>query len=263
MKLFSFIRAVIAAILFPIIIMVLGSIIIVGHYLFQSRTFGDRITSLWGRLCCQLSGVKVITHGLENRPDGGCLYLFNHSSFFDIFALVSALPGVRFGAKAELFKIPIFAQAMKVMNNLPIARDNRDEVYKIYEESKARFAQGEQFALSPEGGRFYSDQLSPFKAGPFIFAISAGAPVVPVVVLGAYQALPKGSFLFNKDKWYHEIHIKILPAISTVGYSLDNRKELQLKVYEKMNSIWKTEEQFVVTSFLKPSSPEKTKDFPT
>ena len=244
MKLVALFRSILVTALFPFTVLVLGPIAIAGHALFKSRKQDDAIVSFWGRLCCRMAGVKVIVEGRENIPEAGCLFLFNHSSFFDVFALAGYLPGVRFGAKSELFKIPIFSHAMRAMNTLPIARNNRDEVYKIYEEAKERFANHEQFALSPEGGRFYGKELSPFKAGPFIFAMSAGAPVVPVVILGAYEALPKGSILFNKSRLNHTVFLKILEPVETRNFTQDTRKELQKVVYDKMNAMWVRENGF-------------------
>jgi 1-acyl-sn-glycerol-3-phosphate acyltransferase len=249
MKFLALIRSIIVTLFFPFTVAIIGPLAILCHYLFFKRQIDDFFVSLWGRICCRMSGVKVIVEGEINRPKGGCLFLFNHSSFFDVFALAGYIPGIRFGAKAELFKIPIFSQTMRAMDTLPIARNNRDEVYKIYEEAKVRFTNGEQFALSPEGGRFYARELSPFKAGPFIFAISAAAPVVPVVIIGAYQALPKGGFLLNPRKWSHTIHVKILEPIETTRFtSPDQRKELQKLVYEKMNPIWIVENAKVTSS---------------
>lgn len=238
MKYFILLRSVVVTLFFPLTVLFLGPVAMLGHYIFKNRKLDDYFVSFWGRLCCGMSGVKVVVDGRENIPEVGCLFLFNHCSFFDVFALAGYLPGVRFGAKAELFKIPIFSHTMRAMNTLPIARNNREEVYKIYEEAKIRFANHEQFALSPEGGRFFGKQLSPFKAGPFIFAMSAGAPIVPVVIIGAFEALPKGAFLFNKNKLKHTIVLKILEPIDTKIYSQDMRKELQKKVFDKMNEVW-------------------------
>lgn len=237
-------RSVLVTLFFPITVIVLGPIAMLGHHLFHNRNFDDYWVALWGRICCRMSGVRVIVTGKENIPTEGCLFLFNHSSFFDVFAIAGYLPGVRFGAKAELFKIPIFSHTMRAMDTLPIARNNRDEVYKIYEEAKARFANKEQFALSPEGGRFYGKELSPFKAGPFIFAMSAGAPVVPVVIIGAFEAMPKGAILFNSKHLRHTIHMTILAPIQTQGYTPETRKDLQKIVYDKMNPIWIKENGF-------------------
>lgn len=242
MKILIVLRSFIMTLLFPFTVIILGPIAMLGHYLFQNRKFDDFILQLWGKTCCRMVGVKVVVEGLENIPKSGCLFLFTHTSFFDVFAMAGYIKGLRFGAKAELFKIPIFAQTMKAMGTLPIARDNREKVYQIYQEAKERFAKGEQFALSPEGGRFYSpQQLSPFKAGPFIFAMSAEAPLVPMVIIGAYEALPKGGFLFNKDKWSHTIRIIILEPIQTKNYTSEQRKDLQAVVYDRMNTVWQKE----------------------
>ena len=160
--------------------------------------------------------------------------------------MIGYIEDLRFGAKAELFKIPIFAQTMRAMGTLPIARNNREEVYKIYEEAKARFANREKFALSPEGGRFYTGgPLAPFKAGPFLFAMSAGAPLVPLVIIGAYEALPKGGFLFNSSHWKHTITIKILEPVKTEGVAPSLRRELQDLVYERMNRVWLASREIV------------------
>ncbi len=240
----AFCRSSIVTILFPFTVLVLGPAAMLGHYLFHNRKLDDYWVCLWGRICCRMSGVTVIVHGRENIPDEGCLFLFSHSSFFDVFAIAGYLPGVRFGAKAELFKIPIFSHTMRAMNTLPIARNNRDEVYKIYDEAKVRFANKEQFALSPEGGRFYGKELSPFKAGPFLFAMSAGALVVPVVIVGAFEALPKGEFLFNRRRLTHTITMTILEPVATSGFTPETRKDLQKIVFERMNKIWVEEKGY-------------------
>jgi 1-acyl-sn-glycerol-3-phosphate acyltransferase len=239
MKILTFIRSVISTILFPFTVLILGPIAIIGNFLTGSKRLDYIITVAWGRVVCFISGIRIVVNGKENIPEEGCLFLFNHASFFDIFAMADCIWGVKFGAKAELFKIPLFGRVISMMRMLPIARENREEVFKIYEEAKKRFAAGEKFALSPEGGRFYNpEHLSPFKAGPFIFAMSAGAPIVPVVLTGAYEALPKGTFLFNNYKFFHTITVNILEPIQTKNYTTDQRRELQKIVYDRMDAVW-------------------------
>ncbi len=232
-------KALVITLLFPFTVIILGPTAILLHFIFHDRKIDDRMIVIWGRVCCWLAGVTVLVEGLENiPPDQGCLFLFNHSSFFDVFAIAGFIPGVRFGAKAELFNIPIFGNTMAAMGTLPIARNNREEVYKIYDGAKTRIKNKEKFALAPEGGRFFGPQLSPFKAGPFLFAMSAEAPVVPVVILGAYETLAKGQILFNKDKWTRTIFLKILKPIETTGFKTESRHDLQKIVYDQMNPIW-------------------------
>ncbi len=179
-------------------------------------------------------GVSVNARGLENVPAGGCLFVFNHTSFFDIFAMCAALPSFRFGAKKELFMIPFLGPAMSHAGVLVIDRADRNEVFKVYEQNKDKVARGERFALSPEGTRQETEILAPFKMGPFIFAISAKAPIVPVIIKNASAVLPKNAWLPNWDAWRRTIDMEVLPPISTESETYEKRYELQAKVYETM-----------------------------
>lgn len=238
MKIIWYIRSVIMTLFIPVLVLVLGPAAIISKFIFNNRRTDNFFLRLWGFLNCWMFGIDLEISGRENIPNEGCLFLFNHSSFFDVFAICAAIPEVRFGAKAELFKIPIFSHTMRMMGTLPIARQNREEVYKVYEEAKIRFANREMFALSPEGGRFYGPYLSPFKAGPFLFAMSADVPVVPVVITGAYECLPKGHILTNKDRKNRTIHLQILKPVATKEFEKDTRQQLQFTVYSKMDPIW-------------------------
>lgn len=238
MKIIWFLRSAIMTLFIPVLVIILGPSAIITKFLFNNRKTDDFFLKTWGSLNCWMFGIRVNVSGRENIPNEGCLFLFNHSSFFDVFAICAAIPEVRFGAKAELFKIPIFSHTMRMMGTLPIARKNREEVYKIYEEAKVRFKNGEMFALSPEGGRFYGPHLSPFKAGPFLFAMSAAVPVVPVVITGAYECLPKGGILANKDRRSRVIDLQILKPVATAEFDTRSRQILQYTVYSKMDPIW-------------------------
>ncbi len=211
---------------------------IIFSLIFHSRKIDDAIVTAWGNLTCRSFGITYKVHNKEKIPSEGCLFLFNHSSYFDIFVLVAAFRYLRFGAKIELFKIPFFGPAIRRAGTLPIARNNREEVFKIYAEARPRFAAGEKFALSPEGGRFYGENLAPFKAGPFVFAMSGSVPLLPVVIIGANEALPITSYLSNWKKWSHHIDIYILDPVSTEGYHFDQRHDLQKIVYDQMNPLW-------------------------
>lgn len=238
MKIIWYIRSIIMTFFIPVLVLVLGPSAIITKLIFNNRDTDTFFLNIWGRLNCWMFGVDVQVEGRENIPDEGCLFLFNHSSFYDVFAICAAIPESRFGAKAELFKIPVFSHTMRMMGTLPIARNNREEVYKVYEEAKTRFHNKEKFALSPEGGRFYGPHLFPFKAGPFLFAMSAGVPVVPVVITGAYEVLPKNHILPNKDRKNRTIYLKILKPVATTDFERANRQQLQFTVYSKMDPIW-------------------------
>lgn len=234
MKIASWIRSVVASILFVTLTLTVSILIIIEVFTINSRKIQDWFAEKWGLWTCYLFSVRLQAKGLENVPKEGCIFLFNHSSFFDIFSLQALVPHLRFGAKIELFKIPFFSQAITRLGVLPIARERKQEVFKIYEEAKIRFSHGDQFALAPEGTRNLEEKLKAFKSGPFIFAINGQVPVVPVVIRGAFDVMPKKRILANSDKWSREIHVTFLKPISTKGMTIEQKDELQKKVYCEM-----------------------------
>ena len=235
MIIFSFLRSLVGVFLFAALTLFFSILLILESFTLSSRAFEDAVIQRWGAWSLALFGVSLNITGKENIPAGNCLFLFNHASFFDIFAMYAAYPHFRFGAKIELFAIPLFGMAMTKMGALPIARQNRHEVMKVYEVATQRAAAGEKFALSPEGGRSYEEKLLPFKAGPFLFAINAGMPIVPVVVRGAKDVLGKGGILPNWNRWSSVIHVDFLPMVSVSGKTDENKKELQQTVFQMMN----------------------------
>lgn len=234
LKLLSYPRSLLGTLFLPILTAICAASLILVNILFNSRKLEDYIVVFWTRTCCWMFGVKVEVQGLENRPKGGFLYVFNHTSFFDIFAMNGWLGSFRFGAKIELFSIPIFGYGMRRAGILPIARHRRDEVFKVYQAAEARIKAGERFALAPEGTRQETETLGPFKSGPFVFAINAKAPIVPVIIKGAAVIMPKGVIIPNWGVWSRTITLEVLPPVRTEGYTIEQRPVLQEKVRKIM-----------------------------
>lgn len=212
--LFTFVRALGAFVLLPILTMFTSITVIV------YGAFGrdEKITYhmwLWSRIVNWYFGVYVIADGFEKIPtQGGGILAFNHQSHFDIPAITgSSRRLVRYGAKIELFKIPFFGPAIRVAGCLPIARDNRKEVFRIYEDAAGKFKQGIFYALAPEGTRQLEPKIAAFKKGPFIFAVNANVPIIPVVVEGANRVLPKSKLLVNLGCLRRTVRVRVLDPI--------------------------------------------------
>lgn len=236
MKVLSLLRTLFVCAIYPFYLAIYSIFSLICSWIFNSRELQDKIIKTWAQGSCWMFGVSINTLGFENIPAGGCLFLFNHTSFFDILAMCASLPSFRFGAKKELFQIPFFGPAMARAGVLPIDRGDRQEVSKVYEKNRSRISQGERFALAPEGTRQQQEILAPFKMGPFIFALSAKAPIVPVIIKNASVVMPKKSWLPNWDAWHRTIDLQVLPAISTETETFEQRHELQNKVYNTMKT---------------------------
>lgn len=234
LKWLSYPRSILGVILLVLHTVLCASLFILLNILFNNRKIEDQVVVFWTRGCCLFFNVKVSVSGLENRPEGGFLYVFNHTSFFDIFAMNGWLGSFRFGAKIELFDIPIFGAGMRRAGILPIARSQREEVFRVYKNAEIRLKNGERFALAPEGTRQEIEKLGRFKSGPFVFAINSQVPIVPVIIKGAAAIMPKGHWLPNWGVWKSEIQLQVLLPIETKGYDLESRPQLQEKVHQIM-----------------------------
>ena len=228
-----YIRSFVGALFFPFFTVFVALIVM---FFWFSEKQQDFWIQFWAKTTLWLFGIKAILHGTENIPPHGqsCLYLFNHTSFFDIFVMQAVIPSFRFGAKIELFKIPIFAQAMRIAGVLPIARGNLRQVIRVYDAAKVHTERGRKYALAPEGTRYFTESLAPFKSGPFIFAINTQIPVVPVVIRGALEILPKHGVLPNKTSWTKQIKVDILPKIETKNIKIEQKEIVQEQVRKAM-----------------------------
>ncbi len=238
MRVMIWLRSFVASLVFLLITVVFSTLAILASFFEGASEWERRVIQLWGRLTCRLFGVQVKVFGIENWPhDRGAVILFNHTSFFDIFAMVGYLPDMRFGAKKELFKIPFFGPAMRRVGVLPIDRASRDRVYQVYEKSTERLKSGKKITLAPEGMRTeFPLEIQKFKAGPFLFALQAEVELVPVVVHGAYHVMKKNQIIPQTKSWKSEILLSVLPPVKTKGFTFHNRAELQVLVKDQMQN---------------------------
>jgi 1-acyl-sn-glycerol-3-phosphate acyltransferase len=239
MKLLLYIRAF-AGLLFFLFDTFLGCVFMLFNAVVNNRAYGDWVIRTWARLAVWFSCVDIRVEGLENLPKEGCLFVFNHTSHFDIVVICAVNPkSSRFGAKVELFSIPLFGRAMRVAGVLPIIRTDRAKVFKLYDDSIARVHAGESFYLAGEGTR----QVKPgvgekFKAGPFIFAINGQFSIVPLVLHGVTDILPKGRFIPGMKQWRNKVILRILKPIPTTGLTLEDREALQIRTREIMTQAY-------------------------
>ena len=175
------------------------------------------------RNLCRMVGVRVTIRGADLVEHGGpFVFTPNHQSHFDIAALLAYLPGhARFASKKELFDEPILGMAMRTMGMLPVDRD--DPMLSIGVLNRA-VESGHSVIIFPEGTRSRDGGLLPFKKGAFVAAIHMHRPIVPVIVKGSHERMPKGSYLTIEPG---PMEIVLKPPIPTEGLHYDDRDNLR------------------------------------
>ncbi len=212
------IRSAIAVPLFWLYTMIISALFVLAMTL-RLRRAGEFIIQLWSRVFLWVPPMSYAVSGTEHvEPGTQYFFLANHLSNFDIPLLFRAIPTpIRYLAKAELYRIPVFAQALKVAGIVKIDRGAGATSYAAINEGVARAkASGYSLIVFPEGTRSRDGALHPFKKGAFRMAISTGLPVVPVTVNGTWEVWPPGSKLFYKGHADVVIHAPIETSDLTV-----------------------------------------------
>jgi 1-acyl-sn-glycerol-3-phosphate acyltransferase len=174
-----------------------------------------------------LSGIRYRVEGSEQlQKHRAAVYCVNHASNLEppvIFAVLSPLfPRLRVLYKAELRKLPVLVRAFDIAGFVPLQRGNREQSLPAIEKAADALRAGNSFLIFPEGTRSRTGELLPFKKGGFIMAIKAQAPIVPIAVLGARDAMRKGSLVIRPVV----ITVRLGEPVETAGLTLDDRDAL-------------------------------------
>ena len=191
---------------------------------YQPGGIYDQVPVAWCRFMLRANGLTVGVQGAEHLAGlGPCVFVANHQSWVDVWAACTALPGpLRFVAKEELTRIPFFGPALRAAGHISIDRKDRTSAVAAYARAAEIVRQGVRAVIFAEGTRSRTGRLQPFKKGPFVLAILAQVPVVPVLIEGTFDILPKGAGCPRPGP----ITVHIGPPIATTGLRYEDRDAL-------------------------------------
>lgn len=146
----------------------------------------------WSPSILRLAGARVEVARMPPLPDGPLIFASNHESALDILALLATLPRpIRFIAKEELFRIPVFGWYLAIGGHVRVDRRNHSRALATLRRAGEIVRAGTSLIVFPEGTRSTDGRVHAFKKGPFVVAMEAGVPVVPVAISGAGRVTPK------------------------------------------------------------------------
>jgi len=182
----------------------------------------------WAPALFKIANAELAVTGRENVNFGAPhVYVMNHQSLMDIPAAFMAIPvNISFVSKKELESVPLMGRAMRDVGMIFVDRSNPTRAIASLKDAAELIRSGVNVFAFPEGTRSNDGRIQPFKKGPFLLAIEAGVPVVPMAVHGASQVLPPDGFHPTPGL----IKIAIGEPITTKSYTPENATEFIAKV---------------------------------
>lgn len=147
--------------------------------------------------CKVVYRAKII--GKENIPqEGPVIICGNHRTYLDP-PLIVATAGrhMRFMAKEELKKNPLFAMLGVIFEGIYVKRDSKD--ITAMKEALKTLKSGGSIGLFPEGTRNGFDKNDgKIKNGASYLALKTGAKVVPIGIVGTAKPFSKNAIIYGK-----------------------------------------------------------------
>ncbi len=201
-------------VLFPVALLIWLATVAIDHRLVVLHRF----TCFWASLYTWLNPVwRVHIEGREKiRPDAAYVMVANHQSLLDILVLFRLFVHFKWVSKVENFRVPCIGWNMSMNRYIKLRRGDRESGAQMMEACERTLAQHNSIMMFPEGTRSADGELRPFKPGAFVLAQRARKPLLPIVVHGTADALPKRGFVLQGR---HKIRVRILDEIPYASFA--------------------------------------------
>src|SRR5687767_4949766 len=192
---------------------VLGTISLLSTLVDRRGNFAHRCARAWARLILGTTGVRVRIVGLERlEPNRSYVFAANHQSIYDIPIVFASVPyQLRIVAKASLGRIPFMGWHLHRAGHLLV--DRRNPGPDIVQKMARLVGESSSLIVFPEGTRSVDGTVARFKKGPFVVAIDAQLPVVPVSLAGTRHVMKKGQLMVRPA----DVELTIHAPIPTAG----------------------------------------------
>ena len=203
-----------SVLLFPIALLIFA----VTYFFDPRRRALHQFTCFWASLytwCNPLWRVHL-HHRDRIDPDTTYVMVANHLSLLDILVLFRLFTNFAWVSKVENFKVPLIGWNMRLNGYIPLVRGDKESAAVMMAQCRSTLEGGTSIMMFPEGTRSRDGKLQRFKPGAFQLAVDAQLPVLPIVISGTGNALPKRGFVLQGK---HNIGITVLDPIAPEDFA--------------------------------------------
>jgi 1-acyl-sn-glycerol-3-phosphate acyltransferase len=214
----------------------LGTLSLLSSFFDRSGRIQHGFARLWSWLILRTSSAALTVEGLDRLADAGpAICAANHSSALDIPVLYVGLPfQFRILAKLELFRLPFLGWHLHRSGQIPIDRSDARHSMRSLAAAAQTVKDGMPLVVFPEGGRSTDGHLQPFLGGTFYVAIKAQVPIIPMAIVGTFEALPMNTFVIHPTRF----QLIVGNPIPTAGLVSRDMDALSARVHQAMSDLF-------------------------
>ncbi len=188
-----------------------------------------RYSCFWGSVYIWLNPFWKLKIEGKEKIDQSKVYVAvsNHQSMLDILVIHSLFFHFKWVSKKENLYIPFVGWNMMLNRYVVIDRASRKSFLKMMRDCRRHIKQGSSIMIFPEGTRSTDGKIKNLKDGAFRLALQTKTPVLPIVLDGTGEALPKKGWVIRKRT---TIRVRILDPINPLEFEDSDSRELSNRV---------------------------------
>lgn len=199
----------------------------------RNRTITHWLVIYQGLLLSEILPVwKIVIEGREKAKKGTTYVIIsNHQSILDIILINCLRYRFKWISKIENMKAPFIGWYLRMADYITIDRGNLESKVEMMRKSNECLDKGISIMIFPEGTRSPEGRLGTFKRGAFQLAIGARKPILPVIIDGTGDILPKHGLKFTSTK---KINIRVYDPVEPQMFGTDNPDILAARFHNFM-----------------------------
>jgi len=223
-----------------IFMFIIATFIKLSTMLFDKRlVILQQFTCFWGAMYSWLLPLwRVKISGKENIKKKKYMIVSNHLSQLDILIAFRLFSHFKFVSKTEIFNVPFIGWNMTYNKYIKLKRGDKESIAQMMADSEKSIDEGNSIYFFPEGSRSPDGEIKKFKHGAFEITKRKQIPILPIVISGTNNALPKYKMQTNG---VYQIRLKVLPEIpykdfkdKSIEETAEYTRSIIAKEYEKL-----------------------------
>lgn len=192
-----------------------------------------RYSCFWGSLYIRLNPFWPLHIEGREKIDHSRVYVAvsNHQSMLDILVIHSLFFHFKWVSKKENLYIPFVGWNMMLNRYVVLDRASRRSFIRMMRDCKRHIRQGSSIMIFPEGTRSADGNMRNFKEGAFRLARQAQCPILPIVLDGTGESLPKKGYVIRKKT---PVILKVLDPVMPEKFEDMEPHDISIMVREKM-----------------------------